>query len=87
MPMRLKSFRKWVQQVYATQDEELDCSQLFDVMPQYVDLEIAGEETIPRYREVKQHLDQCAECHDLYVTVRDAACLEHQRTASKYTIG
>ncbi len=84
--MHLKSFRRWVQQVYATQDEELDCNGLFKTIPQYVDLEVAGEEASQRFPEVKLHLDQCADCYDLYVTVRDAALLEYERVTSELAI-
>ena len=81
--MHLKSFRKWVRQVYATRDEELDCDQFFEAIPQYVETKIAGEEADLRFPEVRHHLNQCAECYDLYLTLRDVAQLESQQVASE----
>jgi hypothetical protein len=59
-----------------TADEEISCTECFELLPQYVDLEVAGqasEATLPRLR---QHLDRCAVCRDEYETVRDLARLE-----------
>ncbi len=84
--MHLKSFRRWVQQVYATRDTELDCMQFFNAVPRYVDMEVAGEEASHRYPNVKIHMDQCAECNDLYITVRDAASLELEELSSRLVI-
>jgi predicted anti-sigma-YlaC factor YlaD len=76
--MYLEAFRKWIRQIYATRDEELDCEACFDAIPKYVDMEIAGEKTNPHFSEVEQHLNQCPHCHDLYLTLRDAALLERR---------
>jgi predicted anti-sigma-YlaC factor YlaD len=84
--MHLKSFRRWIQQVYATQDEELDCGQFFDAIAQYVDIEVAGDEASECFPDVKQHMDECADCYDLYVTVRDAAFLEREQVVSELAI-
>jgi predicted anti-sigma-YlaC factor YlaD len=81
--MHLKPFRKWVRQIYATRDEELDCDQLFAAIAQYVEAKITGEEADLRFPEVKHHLDQCAECYDMHLTLRDVALLESQQVASK----
>ena len=80
--MHLTAFRKWIRNVYATQDEELDCDAVFQALPEYVDLKVAGEETSQRFADVELHLGQCAECYDLYVTVRDAALLEREPVSS-----
>jgi hypothetical protein len=84
--MQLDALRKWVRNVYATQDEELDCDGLYIALPQFVDLQVAGEDATERFPDVKLHLQQCAECYDLYHTVRDAALLEHQQIASKLIV-
>jgi predicted anti-sigma-YlaC factor YlaD len=80
MPMHLKPFRKWIRQIYLTPDEELDCEQFLDRIPQYVDLEVAGENADQQFPGVEQHLSQCAECYDLYLTLRDVAMLEQDET-------
>jgi predicted anti-sigma-YlaC factor YlaD len=83
MPMYLKSFRKWIRQIYVTRDEELDCDGFLEAVPRYVDMEVAGEEASQRLPDVKHHLGQCEECYDLYLTLRDIALLESQQIASE----
>jgi len=56
-----------------TQDRELSCTECFDVLPQYVDLEIAGEAPEARLPLFRQHLEQCAVCREEYETVRELA--------------
>jgi hypothetical protein len=62
--------------VARTKDEELSCSACFELLPQYVDLEIAGEAQESRLRLFRQHLDQCPVCRDEYVTLSELARLE-----------
>jgi predicted anti-sigma-YlaC factor YlaD len=59
-----------------TEDEELSCSECFDLLPQYVDLEIAGQAPDSRLPIFQQHLEQCAVCREEYETVRELARLE-----------
>lgn len=74
--MNLASFREWIRQIYATQNGELDCEAVFEIVPRYVDLEIAGEDPSQEFPKVKYHLMQCSRCRDLYEGVRDAAAQE-----------
>ncbi len=83
--MPLKPFRKWVRLIYLTRDDELDCNQLFETIPQYVDLEVAGEDAAAHLPGVKHHLEQCAECYDMYVTLRDVALMEKEFVTSQLT--
>ena len=59
-----------------TQDEELSCTDCFDVLPQYVDLEIAGQPPDAQVPLFRQHLEQCAVCREEYETLRELARLE-----------
>jgi predicted anti-sigma-YlaC factor YlaD len=83
MPVHFEWFRKWVRQIYTTQDEELDCDGCFEAIPEYVDMEVAGEKTNPRFPEVELHLRQCPQCYDLYLTLRDVALLESRQVAQQ----
>ncbi len=83
MQINLKTFRKWIRRIYATRDEELDCEGLFNVIPVYVDMEVAAKDPEARFPEVKHHLNQCADCYDLYLTLRDVAQMEAHQVASK----
>ena len=68
---------EWLLRLAArTQEQELSCSECFDVLPQYVDLELAGgtpDREVPLFR---QHLEQCAVCREEYETVYELARLE-----------
>jgi hypothetical protein len=59
-----------------TQDAELSCSDCLTFLPQYVDLELADASPDTRLPLFRQHLGQCAVCHEEYVTVRELARLE-----------
>ncbi|MCP4605284.1 MAG: hypothetical protein GY847_32995 [Proteobacteria bacterium] len=76
--MHMELFHEWVRQIYTTRDNELDCDGFFESVPQFVDMEITKENTNPRFSEIEHHLNQCPHCHDLYLTLRDAALLESQ---------
>jgi len=75
-PMTIKSFRKWIRLIFGTQEEEADCEAFARVIPQYVDLQVAGEQAEIRFPKVKHHLTQCSECCDLYHTLYDMAFME-----------
>ena len=81
--MNPKSSHKWVRLIQIIWDEELDCEQFFELVPQYVDAEIDGEEVNQRFPKVKRHLERCPECYDLYLGLRDAALAERQYVATE----
>jgi hypothetical protein len=66
----------FLRRVWATEDEEISCTECFDLVPQYVDLEVAGESPDKKVPRLRQHLDQCAACREEYETLRDLVRLE-----------
>jgi hypothetical protein len=62
--------------VARTADEELSCTECFELLPPYVDLEIAGEAPDTKLPLFTQHLAQCAVCREEYEAVRALARLE-----------
>jgi hypothetical protein len=68
-------FDDLLRHIRETADEEISCTECFDLVPQYVELEIAGHATTPLAR-LRQHLDRCAVCREEYETLRDLARLE-----------
>ena len=62
--------------VARTEENELSCSACFDLLPQYVDLEVAGEAPDARIPLLHPHLEQCAVCREEYQTLRELARLE-----------
>jgi hypothetical protein len=54
-----------------TEDEEISCTTCFELLPIYVDLEVAGEDSDAQGRLFRQHLEQCAVCREEYETLRE----------------
>ena len=74
--MKLSPLERLLRLAARTEDEELSCSECFDLLPQYVDLEIEGQTPDSRLPIFRQHLEQCAVCREEYETVRELARLE-----------
>ena len=74
--MERPAWRRLVRDIAHTADEEISCSECFDLVSEYVDREIAG--TLPEHRlgRLEQHLQQCGVCRDEYEILRDLARLE-----------
>ena len=81
--MTNKSFRKWLRGIYATQEDELDCESFARVIPQYVDMQVAGGQADVRFPKVKHHMAQCFECSDLYHALYDIALMESREMQRK----
>jgi hypothetical protein len=71
-------FERWLKNIYNTQDEEISCSECFDAVSGFVEMELAGEDAAAKIPQVKQHLDQCAACRQEYETLRDLQRLENK---------
>ncbi len=74
--MELPAFRRLLQLVAETDDEEISCTECFDLVSEYVDLEVmgqAGDRTLPR---LQQHLRQCGVCREEYEVLRDLVRLD-----------
>lgn len=76
--MKRDRFERWLQRIYHTQEEEISCSECFDSMSHFVEVELSGEDPVVKMPQVKQHLDQCSACHEEYETLRDLAYLEEK---------
>jgi len=71
-------FEGWLKNIYATQDEEISCSECFDLVSQFVELELSGGDAAGKMPALTQHLCQCATCRAEYEILRDLACLENE---------
>lgn len=76
--MKRNRFERWLQNIYHTQDEEISCSECFDLVSHFVEVELSGENAAIKMPRLKQHLDQCAACREEYETLRDLARLENE---------
>ena len=79
--MKHNRFENWLQNIYKTQDEELSCSECFDLVSRFVELEISGENAEAQMPQIKQHLGQCPACREEYETLRDLARFEDEDRA------
>ncbi len=76
--MKSDCFEGWLQNIYNTQDEEISCSECFDLVSHFVEVELSGEDAVAKMPKLKQHLDQCAACRQEYETLRDLGRLENE---------
>jgi hypothetical protein len=76
--MKRDRFERWLRNIYETQDEEISCSECFDRVSQYVDLEISGQDAAAKLPQVRHHLNQCPACREEYEALRDLRLLEEQ---------
>jgi hypothetical protein len=68
-------WQQLLRQLEDTQAEELSCSECFEQISDYVDLELAGQPVAVRLPQLRQHLGQCRVCREEYVVLRDLARL------------
>jgi len=71
-------FERWLQNIDRTEDEEIACSECFDLVSHFVEVELTGQDAAAKMPGLKQHLDQCAACREEYETLRDLARLENE---------
>lgn len=76
--MEQKEIERLVYRILTTEDEEIDCGQLFELIARYVDLEVSGEEASRLLPMVHQHLEQCDACSELHDMLHELAVLEDQ---------
>ena len=76
--MQRKRFENWLKNIYETQDEEISCTECFDLVSRFVELEVSGQDAAAKLPQVKQHLGQCPACWDEYETLRDLRRLEEE---------
>lgn len=79
--MERPALRRLLRNIAETDDDEISCTECFDLVSQYVDLEVAGtvsEQTLPR---LKQHLQQCGVCREEYEILKDLVRLEAEGRA------
>jgi len=71
-------FERWLENIQNTQDEEISCSECFDGVSHYVEVELSGEDAAVRLPQLKQHLAQCPACRAEYETLHDLQELENR---------
>jgi hypothetical protein len=57
---------KLFRMVENTDEVEIGCDEVFELLDQYVELEARGEDVAHLLPMVKRHLDRCRDCHEEY---------------------
>jgi hypothetical protein len=71
--MDQNKFELWVKKILETEDEEISCSECFDLVSTYVEIELSGTITGPVMARLENHLKQCLPCREEYEVLRDLA--------------
>jgi hypothetical protein len=76
--MQRDRFARWLRNIYATQEEEISCTECLDLLSVLVETEARGEALTAKMLQVKQHLGQCRACRDEYEALRELRRLEDE---------
>jgi hypothetical protein len=82
--MKSNQFEDWLKTIVNTQDEEISCTECFDLISRYVELELAQEDPGVIMPQLKHHLSQCLACREEYEALRDLCHLEEQGKAIQF---
>ena len=64
--MTLEKFKWLIRSIFAVREEEMLCSEFFELLPRYVDSQLAGEPADKLFPQLTHHLHQCPECNEVY---------------------
>ena len=65
-PVKLAEIQKFLHMVETTEEEELSCDEVFELLDQYVELAGNENDAASLLPLVKKHLDRCRDCHEEY---------------------
>ncbi len=75
--MKNDGFEHWLRNVFRTDDREISCSECFDLVSHFVEVELSGKNASAEMPQVRQHLDQCSACQEEYEALRDLQRLDN----------
>lgn len=65
----------WIDVLYAPSDGGIDCPRCREWLAAYVDAELNEQAGIELHSEIRQHLDCCWECRELYEALKHVVVL------------
>ncbi len=74
--MKNWNLERWLEQIYATEAEEISCSDCFDLISEYVERELMHSALDARMQGVRQHVGQCRVCREEYEILHELAAQE-----------
>lgn len=75
--MRINRFEHLLKNLRNTQEIEISCSECFNLVSHFVEVEVSGEDASAKMPHLVQHLAQCPACQQEYETLQDLQILEN----------
>jgi hypothetical protein len=63
--------RELIARLLGPSGPEVSCEECFELLDEYVDLELAGEDADARLPGMREHLQGCPACHEDHESLRD----------------
>jgi anti-sigma factor RsiW len=63
--------RELIARLLGPSGPEVSCEECFELLDEYVDLELAGEDADRRLPVMREHLQGCPACHEDHESLRD----------------
>jgi anti-sigma factor RsiW len=63
--------RELITRLLGPRGREVSCEECFELLDEYVDLELAGEDADRRLPGMREHLQGCPACHEDHESLRD----------------
>ena len=63
--------REMIERLLGPSGPEVTCEECFELLDQYVELELAGEDADARLPGMRNHLNGCPACHEDHESLRD----------------
>jgi hypothetical protein len=63
--------RDLIRRLLGPAEAEVSCDECFDLLDEYVDLELAGEDADARLPGMRAHLQGCPACHEGHESLRE----------------
>lgn len=60
--------------------EEVSCERCFELLDEYVELEVAGKDADAKLPGLRTHLEACPACHEDHESLRDLVLAEDSRS-------
>jgi anti-sigma factor RsiW len=74
--------RELIARLLGPAEPEVTCEECFELLDQYVDLELAGEDADARLPGMRAHLQGCPACHEDHESLREIVAASDGRTTS-----
>jgi len=63
--LKEKTFTHWIERIFETQENEIDCKQLQNYLPSFIEAELE-EIPLSHTAVLVAHLRQCSDCREVY---------------------